>query len=72
MGMKSSFVLRIVFHHFSRVANEHAQSHWVLQGAPSSRLPSTQLLYHLRHSHPILLPDEVQETEGMVLRDVAR
>jgi hypothetical protein len=65
-------LLGIVFHHLASISNQHADCHRIPQNATRSSFPtSSELLDHLRDCHPVLLPDQVQQSEGMILHDIA-
>lgn len=64
--------LGIVLHNLGRVSDEHADGHRVPQHATGASLStSTELLNHLGDGHPVLFSNEIQQTQSVILHDVA-
>jgi len=64
--------LRIVLHDLAGVSYKHTDSHRVPQhAAGSSFTTAAELLDHLGDCHSVLLPDQIEQTEGVILHDVA-
>ena len=64
--------LGIVLHDLAGISDQHANGHGVPQDTARSSFPaSAKLLYHFGNGHPVLLSDQVQQTESVVLHDVA-
>jgi hypothetical protein len=63
--------LGILVDYFPGVSDQHADSHWVLDDRALAAGTWAELLDKLGDGHPVFLPDQIQQTKGMVLHDVA-